>query len=178
METRAKLSKIQELQKQLRFKDSFCVDPKDVDLKGSAFTWFSNPRNGTIIKEKIDTVLVNTSWRIKFPHAIATALPAVSSYHTPIIFDVSPHEHSGRQFKYEMMWDEHPDCKQVVEEGWGGYISATDSWEVVLKRTKQCSRTINNWKKMTFQNAGKEILKLKSRLVQLQNSTITEDTIE
>ncbi|KAJ1432549.1 Reverse transcriptase zinc-binding domain [Sesbania bispinosa] len=150
----------------------------DVDLKGSAFTWYSNPRSGTIIKEKIDRVLVNSAWRFKFPHATAIALPAVSSNHNPIIFDVSPHEHSGKQFKYEVMWDEHPDCRQVVEEGWGGCDPATNSWETVLKRTKNCSKSINNWQKRTFQNAGKEIPKLKARLAQLKNTMTSEDTIE
>ncbi|KAJ1438736.1 Zinc finger, CCHC-type [Sesbania bispinosa] len=106
----------------------------DIDLKGSTFTWFSNPRNGIVTKEKIDRVLANSAWRLKFPNALAMAFPVVSSDHTPILFEALPQEHSGRQFKYEVMWDEHPD-----------------------------------WK---------EIPKLKARLVQLQNTKITEESLE
>ncbi|RYQ79361.1 hypothetical protein Ahy_Scaffold6g108098 isoform A [Arachis hypogaea] len=31
----------------------------DVDLKGSKYTWFSNPRNNFITRERLDRVLVN-----------------------------------------------------------------------------------------------------------------------
>ncbi|KAJ1402023.1 Endonuclease/exonuclease/phosphatase superfamily [Sesbania bispinosa] len=69
----------------------------DFNLKGSSFTWFNNPRQGTIVREKIDRVLANTNWRLSFPHALATTFPIISSYHTPIMFDIEPSEGSGCQ---------------------------------------------------------------------------------
>ncbi|KAJ1394661.1 Endonuclease/exonuclease/phosphatase superfamily [Sesbania bispinosa] len=86
----------------------------DLELKGNRFTRFSNPRRGIVIKENLDRVLVNWAWRDIFPHAIATALPAISSDHSPIVLDFDPQESSGTQFKYELMWDEHVECKEVV----------------------------------------------------------------
>ncbi|KAJ1397765.1 Endonuclease/exonuclease/phosphatase superfamily [Sesbania bispinosa] len=71
----------------------------DFDLKGSSFTWFSNPRQGVIIKEKIDRVLANSICRTTFPHAYAMDFPAISFDHSPILFDVEPDESSGQQFK-------------------------------------------------------------------------------
>ncbi|KAJ1384808.1 hypothetical protein SESBI_42246 [Sesbania bispinosa] len=45
-------------------------------------------------------------------HATTVAFPAVSSDHTPILFKVIPEESSGTTFKYELMWDEHPDFQR------------------------------------------------------------------
>ncbi|KAJ1399698.1 Ribonuclease H-like superfamily [Sesbania bispinosa] len=51
-----------------------------------------------------------------------------------------------------MMWDEHPECKGVVAQGW-------------------------NQQKKTFKNAAKEIPKLKAKLQELQNSVCSEEVI-
>lgn len=62
----------------------------DMDFKGCKFTWISNPREGFITKEKHDRVVVNWPWRALFPHALATALPMVTSDHSPIILQICP----------------------------------------------------------------------------------------
>lgn len=73
----------------------------DLELKGCAYTWISNPRNGIVTKEKIDRVLLNWDWKRLFPHAIATALPIISSNHSPIILSAQPKQKSGVSFKFE-----------------------------------------------------------------------------
>ncbi|KAJ1376439.1 Endonuclease/exonuclease/phosphatase superfamily [Sesbania bispinosa] len=104
----------------------------DLDLKGNRFTWFSNPRQGVITREKLDRVLVNWAWLSLFPNAIASAYPAISSDHSPILLDLIPEESSGRNFKYEAFWDDHAECKEVVHNGWNeGETAETDdqgSW--------------------------------------------------
>ncbi|KAJ1394179.1 Ribonuclease H-like superfamily [Sesbania bispinosa] len=73
----------------------------DMELKGNTFTWFSNPRRGVVVMEKLDRVLTNWPWREMFPNAIATALLDVSSDHSPIVLDTDPQEGSGTHFKDE-----------------------------------------------------------------------------
>ncbi|KAJ1425943.1 Endonuclease/exonuclease/phosphatase superfamily [Sesbania bispinosa] len=51
----------------------------DFEMKGSLFTWFSNPRHGVVTREKLDKVLVNASWRLQFPNAIATTIQDLDS---------------------------------------------------------------------------------------------------
>ncbi|KAJ1405016.1 Zinc knuckle CX2CX4HX4C [Sesbania bispinosa] len=143
----------------------------DFELKGNKFTRFSNPRQGVITRERIDRVLVSSSWRVLFLNASACALPAISSDHSPIILDVWPTESSGTTFKYEQFWDDHPDCKFVVSQGWSGEGGDEEGWDKLLKRTTGCRRAILRWHHVTFRNAVKEIPKLKLRLSVLQNST-------
>lgn len=97
----------------------------EMELQGCSFTWMSNPRNGVIVKEKLDRVLVNWPWRSDHPNAIATALPIVSSDHSPIVFQPFPKEKSGVSFHFEAFWAEHVDCCGVVEEG---------CWRMLMRR--------------------------------------------
>ncbi|KAJ1424452.1 hypothetical protein SESBI_11643 [Sesbania bispinosa] len=90
----------------------------DLDLKGNQFTWFSNQRQGRIIKEKLDRVLVNWPRCSMYRNAIATSYPAISSNNSPILLDIKPSTGSGRSFKYEALWDDHEDYKRVVCDNW------------------------------------------------------------
>lgn len=54
----------------------------DVELKGCSFTWSNNRIEG-YVREQIDRLLVNGDWRMVFPDASLTALPAISSDHSP-----------------------------------------------------------------------------------------------
>ncbi|KAJ1434100.1 Endonuclease/exonuclease/phosphatase superfamily [Sesbania bispinosa] len=84
---------------------SFIDDSRlmDMEMKEGRFTLFSNPKQGVVTREKIDRVLVNANWRFLFPHATVTALLTIYSDHS---------------FKYELIWDEHPECREVVQRGW------------------------------------------------------------
>ncbi|KAJ1395232.1 hypothetical protein SESBI_33603 [Sesbania bispinosa] len=108
-----------------------------------------------------------------FPHATATALPAVSSDHTPILFDVEPEERSGSYFKYDAMWDDHVDCKIVIADGWKDSNANSSTWEKLLKKASNCKRDTVRWHKETFVNAAREIPKLKARLADLQNGHLS-----
>ncbi|RYQ90696.1 hypothetical protein Ahy_B09g096724 [Arachis hypogaea] len=86
----------------------------DIELKGGRFTWFSNPRNGVITRERIDRALANWVWRNMFQHATLTAMPAISFDHCPIILNLEPKNKSGKSFKFESYWVDHEDCEKVV----------------------------------------------------------------
>lgn len=148
----------------------------DMSLKGAKFTWQSNPRQGFVTREKIDRVLVNWAWRSKYPHAIANALPTVSSDHAIIFLDPKPQKRSGRSFRYEAFWDEHEDCKKTVLEGWNNTDEAEGSWNVYVARSKACKRHLLTWQKKTFSAADKEIGKLKQELAFLNDQP--HDTID
>lgn len=112
----------------------------DVDLKGCKFTWMSNPRGGVVTREKIDRVLVNYNWRVEFPNTMATALPIISSDHSPIVFQFNPPHGSGVSFKFEAKWVEHEECVETVREGWTKGRERGSQWDTVLEKTKSCRR--------------------------------------
>ncbi|KAJ1392992.1 Reverse transcriptase domain [Sesbania bispinosa] len=142
----------------------------DLETKGCRFTWSSNPRNGFITRERLDRVLVNWALRFMFEHAIATALPAISSDHSPIVLWHKPKLRGDNPFRYEAIWEEHVECAQVIEEGWSSSTTQEDVWEDFLKKAKNCKRSLKNWHQRTFKKADSQIVALKKELEALQNS--------
>ncbi|KAJ1386879.1 Endonuclease/exonuclease/phosphatase superfamily [Sesbania bispinosa] len=141
----------------------------DLDIKGCIFTWHSNPRDGFVTRERLDRILVNFSFRVVFPHALALAFPSISSDHSPLIFWPELDIRSGSAFKYEGFWNEHEDCGKVVQEGWVGESADNDPWERFFKRIKKCTLGLRNWHNKTFNRADVEISNLKKQLAELQN---------
>ncbi|KAJ1426349.1 Endonuclease/exonuclease/phosphatase superfamily [Sesbania bispinosa] len=117
----------------------------DMEMKGNRFTCFSNPRDGVVVRERIDRVLVNANWRFLFPHA------------------------TGTSFKYEFIWDEHLECKEVVRRGWSDRTGEQEAWDNMFKKTRNCRQAITHWHRTKFCNAAKELPKLKTRLQTLQS---------
>ncbi|KAJ1411448.1 Endonuclease/exonuclease/phosphatase superfamily [Sesbania bispinosa] len=118
------------------------MDLLELDLKGNRFTWFSNPREGIVTREKLDRALINWLWFSLYPNAIVTAYPAISSDHSPILLDINPEESSGQSFKYEVLWDDHPNCKDIVKQGWNQAESQEVGWNDFRKKTECCTRAL------------------------------------
>ncbi|RYQ99126.1 hypothetical protein Ahy_B07g087000 [Arachis hypogaea] len=78
----------------------------DLDLQGMKYTWFSNPTNGYVTKERLDRVLVNWEWRKAFQHATLSALPPISLDHTPLVLNVNPRGEGWNMNKLKMHFDE------------------------------------------------------------------------
>ena len=75
----------------------------DFDIKGCKYTWFGNPREGFLIRERIDRCIANWEWRRWFPNAVVEAIPTVTSDHW--------------RFKYEAFWEDHEECVEVIRKG-------------------------------------------------------------
>ncbi|KAK7330700.1 hypothetical protein VNO77_24898 [Canavalia gladiata] len=61
---------------------------------------------GINVKEKLDRILANWSFRSTFLHMVTSALHATNSDHYAIIIDFQPSLDSGVYFKFEAYWDE------------------------------------------------------------------------
>lgn len=136
----------------------------DMELKGCAFTWISNPRNGVIIREKLDRVLVNWPWRQNHPNSVSTALPIVSSDHSPVVLQLFLNRKSGTSFNFELFWAEHEECFGVVEKEWKEGSEDSESWDKMRAKLKASQRALQGWHKKTFKKADEEIIRLKREL--------------
>lgn len=122
-----------------------------------------------IIREKLDRILVNWSWRYAHPNAFATALPIVSSDHSPLVLYLKPKEKSGVSFKFEAFWVEHEECFGVVENGWKGIQEREEPWGNIKSKLKACQRDLQVSHKRTFRKADDEIHRLKNQMQLLLN---------
>lgn len=142
----------------------------DLDLKGSRFTWISNPRDGVITKQKIDRIIFNCGWRELYSHAMGLALPIVNSDHSPLVLLPCPPSKCAKFFKYESFWEEHSDCRRVEAVGWNCSNSTVEGWDKFAYKAKNCKKNLSVWHKATLKNATVEITKLKAKLQAILNS--------
>ncbi|RYR42019.1 hypothetical protein Ahy_A08g038468 [Arachis hypogaea] len=150
----------------------------DLDLKGERFTWFSNPRNRFITRDKIDRALANWKWRALYQHVLLTALPAISSDHCPIVLNINQVQRMEKNFKFEAFWTDHDECENVVKKGWDKENIHGRDWEGITRKMENCKEELKKWTKKTFKSADKEIYKLKEELKKLQDSNLTQEKQE
>ncbi|RYR23091.1 hypothetical protein Ahy_B03g068364 [Arachis hypogaea] len=132
----------------------------DLELQGTKYTWFSNPRNGFVTKERIDRVLANWEWREAFQHATLSALPAISSDHRPLVLNVTPRGIRTRCFKFEAFWADHADCGNIIRKGWNSVCnSSVDHWTNLSRRMNSCKQELVKWSKANFKRADDFLLR-------------------
>ncbi|RYR65908.1 hypothetical protein Ahy_A03g011829 [Arachis hypogaea] len=90
----------------------------DVDLKGSKYTWFSNPRRNVITRERLDRVLVNWKWLQIYQDVTLRASSAVSSDHCALILDIQRRVRMKKEFRFEAYWAENEEYKEVIKRSW------------------------------------------------------------
>ena len=146
----------------------------DFDVKGCKFTWYSNPRDGIVTRERIDRCVANWQWRSSYPNAVVQAQPAISSDHCPLILFAKPKVGDGGRFKFEAFWEDHTECKEVVRRGWEWGHSGLDSWSTVMEKSRSCKQELVQWNHATFKNATTEIRNLKKQLSNLMNAQESE----
>ncbi|XP_016191761.1 uncharacterized protein LOC107632609 [Arachis ipaensis] len=132
----------------------------DLELQGTKYTWFSNPRNGFVTKERINRVLANWEWREAFQHATLSALPAISSDHMPLVLNVTSRGIRTKCFKFEAFWADHADCGNIIRKGWNSVCnSLVDHWTNLSRRMNSCKQELVKWSKANFKRVDIEIQK-------------------
>ncbi|RYQ92149.1 hypothetical protein Ahy_B09g098304 [Arachis hypogaea] len=147
----------------------------DVDLKGSKYTWFSNPRNNFITRERLDRVLVNWNWLQIYQNVSLKAAPAISSDHCALILDLQPRGRIKREFKFEAFWAEHEECKEVIKKGWQQDEGNRNCWGKFIRKRNRCIRELMKWSKRKFKRADKELERKKAELHHIQESDIIRE---
>ncbi|RYQ82931.1 hypothetical protein Ahy_B10g101521 [Arachis hypogaea] len=139
----------------------------DIDLKGSRYTWYSNPRNNLITRERLDRVLVNWKWLNIHQNVILRAAPAISSDHCALILETQPRDRIKKEFKFEAFWAEYEECEEVVRRSWEQDAGNKNCWSQFNRNRSKCIRELMEWSRRKFKRAYKEIEKKKEELHQI-----------
>ncbi|XP_025684704.1 uncharacterized protein [Arachis hypogaea] len=146
----------------------------DIDLKGSRYTWYSNPRNNLITRERLDRVLVNWKWLNIHQNVILRAAPAISSDHCALILETQPRDRIKKEFKFEAFWAEYEECEEVVRRSWEQDAGNKNCWSQFNRNRSKCIRELTEWSRRKFKRAYKEIEKKKEELHQIQEGNMTD----
>lgn len=105
-----------------------------------------------------------------FPSANVQHVIAACSDHTPICLKFSDElaaKKGAKPFKYELMWETHPDLKPFVDSGWRSNPESTTVQDLPEK-LEQLSGNLSKWDHETFGNVRREIKRMKHELEILQ----------
>ena len=81
------------------------LDLREISMVGKQFTWANSLPEPTY--EKLDRVLMNPDWELKFPLVSVRVLPQIEalSDHAPILLSTgTPLPQRRRPFKFELGW--------------------------------------------------------------------------
>lgn len=110
------------------------------------------------MQEQLDRAFANAAWKLKFPNATITHLPAIRSDHKPLLFQSNPTQsHLPKPFRFETMWTTHLDSGQIIQEAWNRSPS-------FLSRIKYTKIALKEWNQKVFGHVQTQIKTLKSDL--------------
>ena len=145
-----------------------CLDAcylMDLESKGCAFTWTNNREGSAYVKEKLDRAVCTIEWRITFPRAEVIALPALGSYHSPIMIYLFPDlVKRKKEFRFEAFWLEDAECGHIIRDVW--HSSKAD----LLEKLRRVARELEKWSRKKFTNARWKINSLKNELMSINNN--------
>ena len=141
----------------------------DLGFVGNRFTWIKHFIDGHSIRERLDRVVVNASWFLKFQGTIVHHLHCTSLDHMPLYINLSGLEITLRRklFRFEEIWLLDERYGEVVEASWSSYHHSFSDSDI-LKRVDNCGRDLKWWNYNIFGNVRKELAKKKELLIQAE----------
>lgn len=113
-------------------------------------------------------------WCSLFSSANVQHVTAACSDHTPICLKFSDElaaRRGAKPFKYELMWETHPELKPFVDSGWRNNPESTMVQDL-QEKLKQLSGNLSRWDRQTFGNVRREIKRMKHELEILQGVVV------
>ncbi|GLT46072.1 hypothetical protein SLA2020_198580 [Shorea laevis] len=165
---------------------SFCnaieyCELSELGFKGPRFT-FIRKQLGSVLRERLDRVLVTHAWEEQFPGSISHHLPTVRSDHSPILLKVQRQKQRfgrkrGRQFRFENYWLNEEECETIVRDAWNQGAGASQM-DIVLDKITKCGVMLQDWSAHKFGNIPECIKMLQTELQQLHDGTACDCSSE
>lgn len=146
------------------FKDFlFDTGLMDLGFKGPAYTWTNGKDTMTEIFQRLDRIVVTTSWSQQFPQAYVNHLPRVHSDHAAILLRAHGKPQSQSKFKIEKWWFNHEGFQQACETRWNE--TSDKQWP---ERAAALREHITQWVK-TVQNPQTWLNEIQNRRLIMQS---------
>ncbi|GAU24370.1 hypothetical protein TSUD_390790 [Trifolium subterraneum] len=136
------------------------------EIARTKFTWRGPKWNmHDKVFKKLDRVLCNVEWRLKYHEGFAKVLPRVQSDHhlIMVLCEGEPFNGGNRPFRFEAAWITHEDFHRLLCEKWE---RGSDLLNVISSFTPQ----LKEWNLETFGNIFKRKKELLARINGIQNS--------
>jgi hypothetical protein len=143
----------------------------DLGYTGRRWTFEKKVSGGTFTRVRLDRAVADTEWNTIFPFAEVVNETAACSDHGPIVLKLMEENndrHQPKNFKYEVMWERHPELYAFVEGKWNSEQKASSAVEV-QEKLKQLGEHLYTWDRYTFGSVKREIKQLMQQLKVLKD---------
>lgn len=126
------------------------LDLREASMSGRQFTWANNRSVPTY--EKLDRVLMDTEWELKFPLVTVRALERIEalSDHAPIILDSnSTNPATRRPFKFELGWLNRDGFVDMIKNVWERPAVGRTPIQRWIFKIRAMRRHLSGWAKHT-----------------------------
>jgi hypothetical protein len=138
-------------------------------MTGRQFTWANNLPDPTY--EKLDRVLMDTNWEVKFPMVSVRALERIEglSDHAPILLSTgTPRPPCKRSFKFELGWLQREGFHDMVKDVWERPVSGQSPIVRWNNKMRALRKYLSGWARHTTGILKKEKLRLSSIIDDLE----------
>ena len=137
---------------------------------GPAYTWTNKRMQPFNIKERLDRVLVDSSWRSTFPNSVVSHLPAIGSNHCPILFNSESKKFKRKFiFRFEQIWTKNDQYFSFMDSTW------TNMNGNIISKLSGFQKKILVWKKKMIPNWKLEIPEITNKIEAIQNLNSSSD---
>nr|GMD52524.1 ribonuclease H [Ipomoea batatas] len=140
----------------------------DMGCGGPSHTWVKGGTTEQAKGARLDRALCNLAWRQRFPEAIVTHLPRLSSDHAPLLICLieGSGDHRRAGFKFQAAWLTSPQLSEVVRTTWRKGTGLQDN---IARMTAEFTK----WNKEVFGNIKHRKNVVLTRLGGIQKSLST-----
>ncbi|XP_073359774.1 uncharacterized protein [Aegilops tauschii subsp. strangulata] len=146
----------------------------DLGYQGHKWTFEKKVVGGSYTRVRLDKALGSPEWYARFPLAAVEHLAAVTSDHSPILLKLDPLDrgkHGKKKFRYECMWDTHPELIPTVQHAWEANRPNLRAVKV-RENSLSLSNNLGKWSKSAFGSVKAEIRRLEKELERLRNDPL------
>ena len=121
----------------------------DLHITDWSFTW-SNLQEKPI-QARLYKVLVSSDWETHLPFATLFTPPRTTSDHTPFCLDtIEGLVVKRKNFHFEKMWLEEPECQTVVKDSWDAPVDRIDVADVLSTKLGHLRKVLHKWEQRSF----------------------------
>ncbi len=136
----------------------------DLPIGNQLYTWSNQQSIPTLAK--LDRFLISTEWDATFPYSVVSALPRITSDHSPLLLRTLPKQ-DHRIFRFDKVWLTRNDFNLLVPVWWNELANTTSGVLSFAAKLRHCRKRIKEWCTTNFysirnskQNTAEEIHKL------------------
>lgn len=129
------------------------------------------------VREILDRVVVNDSWKLKFLNSRVIHLHATRSDHSPILLKMWLNCSSKpKPFRFEQAWTTVEECHGVFNKAWNIDIIGSNAYKFSQKM-KYTKAELKVWNRTSFGDCDRRINGLNKEIEQIQSAEPTQENI-